>query len=66
MKCFLMSKICFSFTSPVYHLYQSCAAMKTIMDDTLDYAKIEAGEFQVMCAPNSLRQMVESTVLYCS
>jgi signal transduction histidine kinase len=36
--------------------------MKTIMDDTLDYAKIEAGEFQVMCAPNSLRQMVENTV----
>jgi signal transduction histidine kinase len=42
--------------------YQSCAAMKTIMDDTLDYAKIEAGEFQVLCAPNSLRQMVENTV----
>jgi signal transduction histidine kinase len=36
--------------------------MKTIMNDTLDYAKIEAGEFQVMRAPNSLRQMVESTV----
>jgi hypothetical protein len=36
--------------------------MKTIMDVTLDNAKIGAGEFHVMCAPNSLRQMVESTV----
>ena len=41
---------------------QACSAMKVIMDDTLDYTKIEAGVFQIAGSPNSLAEMVEHTI----
>jgi len=43
-------------------LSQACLAMKTIMNDTLDYSKIESGAFQILLAPNRLQKMIEQTI----
>lgn len=36
--------------------------MKIILDDTLDYSKIESGQFKVMFTPGSLASLATNTI----
>lgn len=41
---------------------KACSAMETILDDTLDYSKIESGQFTIAVTPGSLRNLVSNTI----
>jgi signal transduction histidine kinase len=40
----------------------ACLSMKSIMNDTLDFYKMESGFFMIANAPNSLTNLLESTI----
>lgn len=42
--------------------FLACCAMKIILDDTLDYSKMESGQFKVVCTPGSLRSVATNTI----
>ena len=45
---------------------ESCKGMKSIIDNTLDFSKIESGSFQIKYDPNSMVKMVVCNDAVCS